>query len=159
METRAAAKRKERSAGATSKPSDQLEQPPAKRTRGSQQANKSTGASAAGTARATSRGSQKGRKPASAAPNRSRISPDTATNTAASDQAQPVPKTEEEPAQPAKEPAPAAAAADMDKSGRRGSKGEPTSGGADDERVSGGQQWQNCTVLGGAGAGGLPRVC
>jgi len=146
METRGAAKRKERSAGASKGQSDpgpsDLDQPPAKRTR----ASRANQASASAGARTTSRSNQKGGKQASAASNRNRNTPDAVANpAAASDQAQQVPSSEAPPQPSEQEAPPAPAAADMDKSGRRGSKGEPASGGgADDERVRGPPSYWNC---------------
>lgn len=145
-ETRAA-KRKERGAAAGSKgsnnprPSD-VEQPPPKRTRATRAANQQ--ASAAQTAPRTSTRNQKASKQAPASRSRSRNTPDTVAPAAASDQAQQQPQQEQEksevpPATAAHEPAPAAG--DMDRSGRRGSKGEPTSsGGGEDDRVRQQQQ-------------------
>lgn len=137
METRAAAKRKE--GPGTSKASNTEAAPPAaKRSRRGSQTNPAQ-ASAGGRTTSRSKGAKQ-----TAPRNRSRNTPDIVTTAAAaSDQALPAavleseaPKPAQKEAAPTSAPAAAASPGNMDASGRRGSKGDPPSGGAEDDRVS-----------------------
>lgn len=138
METRAAAKRKG-GPGTSIGSNTEAAPPAAKRSRRGNQANPAQ-ASAGGRPSSRSKGAKQ-----TAPSNRNRNTPDILTTAAAaSDQALPAAVPESEAPKPAqKEAAPTsapAAAANpdyMDASGRRGSKGDPSSSGAEDDRVSG----------------------